>query len=159
MFTHRTKKSTSFAAILHLPLPEDVLLRPCFGQAFDPNIKYTSQLESFFFFFFLWWSTVFHICGLSRPLNPGARLPLLQVSSGLVLKLKLEKLASAHTVTLIGLHAEPCQSLLITITDTTAGLSVHHLPSPLSLHAVSPCLQHPPFPMTAFLLFSLLLPF
>lgn len=44
------QKSTSFVAILHLPLPEDVLLRPCFGQAFDLNIKYTSQLESFFFF-------------------------------------------------------------------------------------------------------------
>lgn len=81
MLTHRTKVNLICRLTLHLPLPEDVLLRLCFGQAFDLNIKHTSQLERFFFF---WWSTVFmqhnktknHICGLSSPLNPGAHLPL-----------------------------------------------------------------------------------
>lgn len=37
-----------------------------------------------------------------------------------------------HTDSLIALHAEPCQCLQMTITDTTTGLSVPHLHSPLS---------------------------
>lgn len=76
------------------------------------------------------------------------------------------KRAFVHTVPLMALHANPCQLLQITITDTTAGLSAPQPPSPppippppshtltfFTLFASMPLLPSPHSPSTVPFLF------
>ncbi len=64
----------------------------------------------------------------------------------------------AHIISLIASHAEPCQFLQITITDTTAGLSVPHFThlfpsiSSNTTPAISPSPLHPYFSTLPLLL-------
>lgn len=70
-------------------------------------------------------SSFFLVQRLTGPVSPPAY-------SAHLARLSWRKLSSWRAVGLIALHAEPCHLLKITITDTTAALSVAYFHSPLS---------------------------